>query len=113
MAEPALSGPAVAPDEPVLAVHDLEVCYGAVQILFGTSLQVRRGESLALLGTNGAGKSTLLKAITGLVPVRSGAVRHRGADLAGLSAEARVRRGITLVSGGHAVFRALTVEDNL
>ena len=97
----------------VLDIDSLDVRYGAVQVLFGTCLRVEQGEALALLGTNGAGKSTLLKAISGLVPVRAGVVAHLGEDITSSSAESRVGRSIVLVSGGQALFRGLSVSDNL
>lgn len=56
----------------VLKVADLDVFYGSSQILFGLSLEVRKGETLALLGRNGAGKSTTMKAIAGVIPSRRG-----------------------------------------
>jgi ABC-type branched-subunit amino acid transport system ATPase component len=98
---------------PLLAVDSVDVYYGSVQVLFGTTFSVGPGEAVALLGTNGSGKSTLLKTVAGLVHPRQGTVIHRGQDLAGRSAEDRVRRGIGLVCGGQAVFRSLTVHDNL
>ena len=53
-------------DVPVLQVHNLDVSYGPLQVLFDVNVEVKRGEVLALLGTNGAGKSTLLRAVAGL-----------------------------------------------
>jgi ABC-type branched-subunit amino acid transport system ATPase component len=89
------------------------VSYGQLQVLFGVRLTLGRGETLALLGTNGAGKSTLLKAISGLVVPDRGSVRLDGGDVGDVPAEERVRRGLVQVSGGKAVFPAMTVLDNL
>ena len=70
-----------APDAiPVIQLADVDLSYGAVQILFDVSFEVHRGEVLALLGTNGAGKSTVLKVITGLVTPERGVVRLNGRD---------------------------------
>ena len=100
-------------DVPVLQVRNLDVSYGAVQVLFGIDLDVRQGEVLALLGTNGAGKSTVLRAITGLAVPDRGVVRLDGRAVTLLDAPARVRRGIVAVPGGKAVFADLTVLENL
>jgi ABC-type branched-subunit amino acid transport system ATPase component len=96
-----------------LAVEELEFFYGKLQVLFGVSLEVRRGEALALLGTNGAGKSTLLRAITGLAPPSHGRVVLAGEDITGVPAERLVGRGVVIISGGRAVFTDMTVEENL
>jgi ABC-type branched-subunit amino acid transport system ATPase component len=99
--------------DPVLQLEDVEFAYGQLQVLFGISLEVQRGEALALLGTNGAGKSTLLRVVAGLEPRMSGHVRFLGDDITGEPAERVVRRGLVLISGGRSVFRDMTVADNL
>ena len=98
---------------PVLAVTDLDVAYGQLQVLFGVSLEVREGEALALLGTNGAGKSTLLRAVCGLERPTSGRITFDGRDITGEPAEHLARRGLLLISGGRSVFGDMTVADNL
>jgi branched-chain amino acid transport system ATP-binding protein len=98
---------------PLLSVEDLAVAYGPVRALRGVSLEVRRGEVVAVLGPNGAGKSTLLRAIAGVVPPASGRVVHAGERIDGLSPEDVVRRGIALVPEGRMVFPGLTVRENL
>jgi ABC-type branched-subunit amino acid transport system ATPase component len=97
----------------LLRVDAVDFSYGSVQVLFGTSIEVRHGEALALLGTNGAGKSTLLRVISGLERPSSGTVELGGEDITGAEAEELVTRGIVLVPGGRAVFRDMTVEENL
>ncbi|HVV74547.1 MAG TPA: ABC transporter ATP-binding protein [Mycobacteriales bacterium] len=98
---------------PVLAVHDVDFSYGRLQVLFGVSLEVGRGEAVALLGTNGAGKSTLLRVVSGLEQPSRGSVVLDGRDVSARSAEDRVRDGLVLVPGGKAVFADLTVAENL
>jgi branched-chain amino acid transport system ATP-binding protein len=100
-------------DAPVLEVHELEVHYGRVQVLFGVDLEVQRGELVALLGTNGAGKSTLLKAVTGLLPARAGEIRFHGESIAGRPTNELAERGIVMMPGGRSVFPTLTVRENL
>jgi ABC-type branched-subunit amino acid transport system ATPase component len=99
--------------EPLLQVHDVDFSYGQLQVLFGVSLEVRRGEALALLGTNGAGKSTLLRVISGLECPSAGSVLFEGRDIVGAPAEKLAGQGLVLVPGGRAVFTDMTVEENL
>ena len=105
--------PTAGSDETVLEVEEVDFSYGRLQVLFGVSLQLRRGECLALLGTNGAGKSTLLRVISGLERPSAGRVRLEGRDVTGVPAEDLVGRGLALVTGGRAVFSDMTVAENL
>ena len=98
---------------PVLQVRNLDFSYGPVQVLFDVSLEVARGETLALLGTNGAGKSTLLRAVSGLGFPDRGVVRLNGRTVTYAEAEARHGAGIVQLRGGGGVFPALTGRDNL
>jgi len=102
----------LAPDA-ILRVEHLDFSYGQVQVLFDISLDVGRGEALALLGTNGAGKSTLLKVVAGLERPSAGRVELDGDDTKGMDAEAMVSRGVVLVPGGKSVFPDMTVDENL
>ncbi len=98
---------------PALQVHNLDFSYSGVQVLFDVSLEVGRGETLALLGTNGAGKSTLLRAVSGLGIPDRGVVRLGGRTITYSEAETRFAAGIVQLRGGDGVFDALTVRDNL
>lgn len=98
---------------PVLQVRNLDFSYGPVQVLFDVSLEVARGEALALLGTNGAGKSTLLRAVSGLGFPDRGVVRLNGRTVTYAEAEARYAAGIVQLRGGGGVFPALTGRENL
>jgi ABC-type branched-subunit amino acid transport system ATPase component len=97
----------------VLQVHNLDVSYGPLQVLFGVDLEVQRGEVLALLGTNGAGKSTLLRAISGLVLPDRGVIRMSGRTITLSDPEIRVAMGMVQVPGGEALFPNQTVAENL
>ena len=97
----------------LLDIRDLEAGYGKVAVLKGISLQVAKGEIVALVGANGAGKSTLLNTISGLVPVRKGTVGFDGDGLAGRRAAEIARLGLRHVPEGRRVFAELSVEDNL
>jgi len=104
----------MAPTEDLILEADgIDFCYGRLQVLFGTSLRLRRGEALALLGTNGAGKSTLLRVIAGMATPVGGRVCIDGEDVTGVAAERLVGRGLVLVRGGQGVFRDMTVSENL
>ena len=86
--------------------------YGRSQVLHGIDLQVRRGETVAVLGRNGVGKTTTLKSILGLVD-RRGRITIEGHDITRSSAHAIPRSGIQLVPENRGVFAAVTVEENL
>jgi len=100
-----------------VVLRDVEAGYGAVRVLHGVSLEVREGETVALLGTNGNGKSTLMKCVMGIVRPASGEILletdGRATSLAGLAPEEIVNLGIALVPEGRRLFPALTVEENL
>jgi ABC-type branched-subunit amino acid transport system ATPase component len=97
----------------LLRVEGLDFSYGQLQVLFGISMDVRQGESLAVLGTNGAGKSTLLRVIAGLERPSRGSIVFAGRDIVGTSAEALSKQGLVLIPGGRAIFTDMTVEENL
>ena len=81
---------------PLLRVEGLDAWYGDFQALFDVSVSVAEGEAVAIIGANGAGKSTLLRAISGMVPIRSGKINFGGADLGAVPAhriQAAVGRG--------------------
>jgi ABC-type branched-subunit amino acid transport system ATPase component len=103
----------VAAEPVILEVDDVEFHYGRVQILFGISLQVAAGESLALLGTNGAGKSTLLRAVVGLGRPSRGRVVFDGTDITSIRTERLAGRGLVLVKGDRGIFPDMTVQENL
>jgi ABC-type branched-subunit amino acid transport system ATPase component len=98
---------------PMLSCRNIDFSYGQLQVLFDVSFTVDDGEMVALLGTNGAGKSTLLRVISGLGLPTRGSVRFRGGDITYIDAERRLNLGITQVPGGRAIFRTLSVEENL
>ena len=100
-----------------IVVRDVHAGYGAVRVLHGVSIEVREGETVALLGTNGNGKSTLIKCIMGMVTPEAGEIflEVDGAriDLTRKSTEEIVGLGIALVPEGRRLFPKLTVEENL
>ena len=99
--------------DPLLSVQSVSVNYGAVPALRDVSLEVGRGEIVAVVGANGAGKSTLLKTISGLLSPVAGRIELEGQDIAGRPAFEVVKRGITLLPEGRELFREMTVLENL
>ncbi len=97
----------------MLAVSDLHVRYGAISALRGVSLEVEKGEIVALVGVNGAGKSTLLMTVAGVLQPTEGDITFRGERIVGRAPEAIVRKGIALVPEERRIFPRLTVEENL
>jgi branched-chain amino acid transport system ATP-binding protein len=98
---------------PILEVTDLCSGYGALQVLFNVSFDVRAGEVVALMGSNGAGKTTTLRTITGQLKVTHGRVRLGDEDVTGMAPESLVRRGVALVPEGRGMLRDLSVAQNL
>ena len=97
----------------LLEIRDLRVSYGNVEVLHGISLDVDKGEIVALLGSNGAGKTTTLRAISGLIRPRAGKIVMAGQPLNALRAHQIVALGLGHVPEGRRMFGALTVEENL
>jgi len=87
--------------------------YGASLVLREVSLEVKRGEIVALIGANGAGKSTLLNTVMGLVRCWGGSIQLEGAEIAGLATQAIVRRGLAQVPERRQLFGTMSVEENL
>ena len=99
--------------ETILTLKDVNTFYGKSHIINNVSLDLNRGEIIALLGRNGAGKSTLLKTITGIAPARSGSMKLAGQELVGLSSAEISRLGIGYVPQGRGLFAGMTVAQNL
>jgi len=96
-----------------LSIQNLHVAYGNILALQGISLEVHEGEIVTLIGANGAGKSTLLRAISGIVPIRSGVITFQASSLGSVPAHRIVELGVTHVPEGRGIFANLTVLENL
>jgi branched-chain amino acid transport system ATP-binding protein len=100
-----------------ILIRSVDAGYGAVRVLHDVSIEVREGETVALLGTNGNGKSTLIKCIMGMVRPEAGEIVLEAdgerIDLTRKSTEEIVGLGIALVPEGRRLFPKLTVEENL
>ena len=97
----------------ILTVNDIHTFIGQFHILEGVSVEVPEGSITVLLGRNGAGKTTTLKSILGLSPPRSGAITFNGEELQGQPAHKIASKGIGYVPERRAIFRDLSVEENL
>jgi branched-chain amino acid transport system ATP-binding protein len=97
----------------MLRLSGVRAGYGRTEVLHGVDLVVPPGAAVALLGANGAGKSTLLRVAAGLLPSTGGAVWFGDERVEHLSTHERTRRGLCLIPEGRAIFRQLTVRQNL
>jgi branched-chain amino acid transport system ATP-binding protein len=97
----------------LLAVEAVDSGYGRSRVLFGMTLHVDDGESVALVGRNGMGKTTTIRTIMGLCRVTAGTVAFSGADITNAAPYRVARSGVGLVPEGRQVFPTLTVRENL
>lgn len=99
--------------EYILDVQNIHTFIGQYHILQGVNVRVPKGSITALLGRNGAGKTTTLKTILGLTPPREGKVIFEGKEVQGMRSFDIASKGIGFVPEHRAIFRDLTVEENL
>jgi branched-chain amino acid transport system ATP-binding protein len=97
----------------MLSLTGVSAGYGSFRALFDVSLAVPEGEAVGVIGPNGAGKTTLMRVISGMLPLRNGAMSFDGRPMEGLPAHRVVERGIAHVPENRRLFPRLTVEDNL
>jgi branched-chain amino acid transport system ATP-binding protein len=97
----------------VLKIRSLDVAYGGLRALSGVSLDVERGQFVAVVGPNGAGKTTLFKTISGVVTPAAGEIVYNGANLLTVPPAERAQLGIAHVPEGRQVFASMTVMENL
>ena len=96
----------------MLSIRNLDLFYGDAQALAGVSLEVGKGEIVAIVGANGAGKSSLIRCIAG-IELYAGVVRFKDRDISGLESHQICNLGIGQVAEGRQVFPSLTVLENL
>src|SRR5687767_9615691 len=97
----------------MLALKDVSAGYGSFQALFDISLEVRAGETVAVIGPNGSGKTTLLRVVSKLIEPAAGELAMEGRSLNALRAHEVIRHGIAHVPENRRLFPRLTVEENL
>jgi len=98
---------------PLLDVCDLSAGYGSLMVLHHISFSVAAGKFVAIVGPNGHGKSTLLKAISGLIPARSGSITLAGINISRIRADRVTAAGVVHVPQGDLLFPDMTVRENL
>ena len=99
--------------EVILEIDGLDSFYGDFQALFEVSMQIGKGEIVAVIGANGAGKTTLMRSVTGLLNNRPEMIRFAGEAIGALRADQIAARGIAMVPEGRQLFPSLSVEENL
>jgi len=104
---------AIAQTDVLLSVEGLEAGYGEVQVLWGLSLQARRGKLTAIVGANGAGKTTTLRAVAGTLTPWGGRVMLDGEDVTRVRSHIKAARGLALVPEGRQLFSMMSVAENL
>ena len=97
----------------MLEIRGLDLFYGDAQALAGVSLDVPRGEIVAIVGANGAGKSSLIRTIAGIERARAGTIRFAGEDITQLPSHRICDLGIGQVAEGRQIFPSLSVRENL
>lgn len=97
----------------MLTINDLQSGYGDVPILYGVSLEINKGETVALIGANGAGKTTTIKTISGLLKAWGGQVIYDGTDITNWKSHKIVEAGLIQVAEGRKLFSDLSVLENL
>lgn len=107
------AAPSATDTETIVRVEELDAGYGNMQILYDVSMEMRKGQIVAIIGPNGAGKSTVLKSILGLLEPMSGKVFYRDHDITGSAPNHIIEMGMGYVPQGRIVFPAMTVQENL
>jgi len=103
----------VGADGAMLEVRGIDVYHGSFQATWEVSLEVARGEMVALIGANTSGKTTILDAISGILHPTQGTIRFEGREIQGLAPDQIVDLGVTQVPEGRRLFPEMTVYDNL
>jgi branched-chain amino acid transport system ATP-binding protein len=108
-----VSQPAPPADDAILRLQRVNTFYGASQVHYDLTLEVRRGQIVCLLGGNASGKSTAMKVVLGLVRPRTGSVVFDGSTLLGMSTPQIIRRGLGSVPEARRLFGGMTVRENV
>jgi branched-chain amino acid transport system ATP-binding protein len=97
----------------MLEVQQIDAYYGSLRVLRDISIEIKPGETVAIIGANGSGKSTLLKTITGIIHPKVGRILFEGQDITGMSPYQIVKKGVSMVPEGRRIFPDMTVYENL
>jgi branched-chain amino acid transport system ATP-binding protein len=97
----------------MLEVQQIDAYYGSLRVLRDISIEIKPGETVAIIGANGSGKSTLLKTITGMIHPKVGRILFEGQDITGMNPYQIVKKGVSMVPEGRRIFPDMTVYENL
>ena len=97
----------------LLVANNIEVSYGATQVLWGVKFSIAKGKVTCIIGSNGAGKTTTLNTIAGVLRNKKGQLLLNGEDISALSTRERVKRHISLVPEGRQLWAGMSVEENI
>lgn len=97
----------------MLQVKGLKVAYGQSEVIHGIDVEVKKNETLAIMGRNGMGKTTLFKSLIGLIPSSAGEINVDGVNVTQQESYKRVSSGIAYVPQGRMIFPNLTVQENI
>lgn len=97
----------------ILEIRNIESGYGEVQILWGTSMSLEKGQLTSLVGANGAGKTTMLSTVMGLLKPSSGSIWFQGENITKLPAHKKAEMGLVLVPEGRQLFTDMTIFENI
>ncbi len=97
----------------LLKLSNIDLFYDQVHAVKNISLDIKKGETIALIGANGAGKSSILRAILGLTKIKNGTIEYDGRNITGMNTANIVAQGICMVPEGRRVFPFMSIEDNL
>lgn len=99
--------------QPILQVMDIHSGYDGIPVIHGVSLEVHRGELVAIVGANGAGKTTTMRTISGLMKPYKGQIIFNGKNITAMSAHEKMKLGLSYVPEGRKLFAKLSVKENL
>ncbi len=97
----------------MLEIHNIDVSYGNLQVIYDLSMDIHEGKVVTLLGRNGMGKTTLMRSIVGINPPRNGKIMFKGESIGGEESYKIARKGISYVPQGRGIFPSLTTKENL
>jgi branched-chain amino acid transport system ATP-binding protein len=97
----------------ILDIRNIESGYGEIQILWGISMSLEKGQLTSLVGANGAGKTTMLRTVMGLLKPSSGSIWFQGEDITKLPAHKKAELGLVLVPEGRQLFTDMTIYENI
>lgn len=97
----------------LLKIDKVSCGYGDLKVLFEVSIDVDKGECVALVGSNGVGKTTLLRVVSGLIPLTGGKVYWKDEDITDMPAHHRPELGIAHIPQGRGILSTVSIQDNL